>query len=375
MAPLRRLLVVVATVAAGCGAPDPTAAVVKQYALMMRANALDAAAKVQSLQSAVDAFVAAPSAGGFADAQSAWLDTRTIYGELEVSRFYGGPIDTVQGRVNEWPIDETFVDYTAGNPTGGIINDPQHFPQLTPAVLASSDERGGIENLSTGFHAIEFLLWGQRLDPTEGPGQRPYTDYVDGGTATNQARRRTYLAAATQLLLSDLTSVAAQWDLADPSSYASTMAASPPHDALQLILRGYSNMAVSELYYERMTNPFLTQNRKDEESCFSESTAIDLSANALGVENVWLGRYGALAGPSLAELVKAKNASLAATMTSQLAAARAAVDAIPPPFDHAVLAPAGSDAHDKVQAALTALAPLADTIRSIAMLLGVTVNI
>ena len=281
----------------------------------------------------------------------------------------------MQGRVNEWPVDETFIDYTVGMPTGGIVNDAQHFPQLTPAVLASSDEKGGIENLSTGFHAIEFLLWGQRVDQTDGPGQRPYTDYVDGGTATNQDRRRTYLANATELLLSDLSSVAAQWDLGDSSSYGSTMVHGSPHDALQLILRGWSNMAVSELFFERMNAPFLTQNRKDEESCFSESTAVDLAANALGVENAWLGHYSALSGPSLEQLVAAKNPSLAATMTTQLAAARAAIEAIPPPFDHAVLAPVGSDAHDKVQAAIDALAPLADTIRSIATVLGVTVNI
>jgi putative iron-regulated protein len=376
-APIRPALIVlaVAAVTAGCHAPDSTAATVKQYALMMRANALDATAEVQALQAAVDAFVAAPSADGFSATQAAWLDTRTVYGELEVSRFYGGPIDTVQGRVNEWPIDETFIDYTAGDASGGIINDAQHFPQLTPAVLASSDEKGGIENLSTGYHALEFLLWGQRVDQTDGPGLRPYTDYVDGGTATNQSRRRTYLAAATDLLLSDLSSVADQWDLADPSSYGSAMVAGSPHDALQLILRGYSNMAVSELYFERMNDPFLTQNRKDEESCFSESTSVDITANALGVENVWLGHYGALAGPSVKDLVAAKNPSLAATMTTQLAAARAAIEAIPPPFDHAVLAPPDSDAHQKVQAALTALGAVGDTIRSIATLLGVTVNI
>jgi putative iron-regulated protein len=359
----------------GCGAPDATGAVVKQYAVMMRANALDAAAKVHALEDAVDAFVAAPSADGFAAAQSAWLDTRTVYGEFEVSRFYGGPIDGVQGRVNEWPIDEAFIDYTADNPTGGIINDPAHFPQLTPTVLASSDEKGGIENLSTGYHAIELLLWGQRVDQTDGPGQRPFTDYVDGGSAANQARRRTYLQAATQLLVSDLDGVAAQWDLSDPSSYASMMVAGKPHDQLQLILRGFANMAVSELYFERMNDPFLTQNRKDEESCFSESTAIDVSANAAGLSTVWLGQYGASSGPGLVKLVDAKNHSLALTMTSQLAAARAAIDAIPPPFDHAVLAPVGSDAHDKVQAALDALAPLAATIRQIATTLGVTVNI
>lgn len=360
---------------AGCGSGDNTGAVVKQYAAMMRANAVDVVDRMTTLQAAVDAFVAAPSPDGLAAAQQAYLDVRPYYGEFEVSRFYNGPIDAVQGRVNEWPIDENFIDYTAGNATGGIINDPQHFPQLTPQVLASSDERGGIENLSTGFHALEFLLWGQRLDQTDGPGQRPYTDYVDGGTATNQDRRRTYLKSATDLLLDDLSGVAAQWVAGDPSSYAAMMLAGKPHDQLQLILRGYSNMAVSELYFERMNDPFLTQNRKDEESCFSESTSIDITSNALGVENAYLGRYHALIGPSVSELVRAKDAALDATMRQQLAAARAAIEAIPPPFDHAVLAPVGSDAHDKVQAALDALKPMADTIRQVAKTLGVTVNI
>jgi len=90
---------------------------------------------------------------------------------------------------------------------------------------------------------------------------------------------------------------------------------------------------------------------------------------------VWNGHYGSVAGVGLSALVKAKNPSLAATMTQQLDAAQAAILAIPPPFDHAVLAPVDSDPHQKVQAALDALAPLAATMRQIAMALGVTVNI
>ena len=372
---MTRALLVAAALVAGCGARDDSGAFVANYAAMMRANSLDCVAKLQAFSDSVDAFVAAPSADGLAATQAAWLDTRFVYGEFEVGRFYGGPIDEVQGRVNEWPIDEGFIDYVAGNPSGGIINDPLHYPQLTPAVLASSDERGGIENLSTGYHALEFLLWGQRPDQTSGPGERPFTDYVDGGTATNQARRRTYLQSATSLLLSDLSGVSAAWDTTDSSSYAAMMVHGSTHDALQLIVRGWSNMTVSELYFERMNDPFLTQNRKDEESCFSESTAIDLASNMQGVVNVWNGQYGAVSGVGLAALVKAKNPPLAATMTTQLAAASAAIAAIPPPFDHAVLAPADSDAHQKVQAALDALAPLAATIRQIATALGVTVNI
>jgi putative iron-regulated protein len=372
---MRALWLALVAVAAGCGSPDATGDFVANYAAMMHAAATDSAAKLSALSDAVDAFTAAPSADGLAATQAAWLDTRFVYGEFEVSRFYGGPIDEVQGRVNEWPIDEGFIDYVTGNPTGGIINDPAHYPQLTPAVLASSDERGGIENLSTGYHALEFLLWGQRPDQTAGPGLRPYTDYVDGGTATNQSRRRTYLQSATSLLLSDLSGVAAEWDVTDGTSYGAMMVHGKTHDQLQLIVRGWSNMAVSELYFERMNDPYLTQNRKDEESCFSESTATDIAANMQGLVDVWTGTYGTIHGTGLVDLVKAKDASLAAMMTAQLAAATAAIAAIPPPFDHAVIAPADSDANMKVKAALDALAPLAATIRQIATALGVTVNI
>jgi putative iron-regulated protein len=351
----RALALAALAAAAGCGPPDATSVFVANYAAMMHAAAADSTAKLSALSDAVDAFVAAPSADGLAATQAAWLDTRFVYGEFEVSRFYGGPIDEVQGRVNEWPVDEGFIDYVAGNPTGGIINDPAHYPQLTPAVLASSDERGGIENLSTGYHALEFLLWGQRPDLTAGPGLRPYTDYVDGGTADNQSRRRTYLVSATSLLLSDLTGVTAAWDTSDPTSYGAMMVHGKPHDQLQLIVR--------------------TQNRKDEESCFSESTSTDITANMQGLVDVWNGRYGAVSGTGLAALVRAKSASLADMMTAQLQAAQAAIAAIPPPFDHAVIAPPDSDANMKVKAALDALSPLAATIRQIATALGVTVNI
>ena len=292
-----------------------------------------------------------------------------------MSRFYGGPIDQAQGGMNEWPIDEAFIDYTTGNPTGGIINDAADYPQLTATVLASADEKGGLENLSTGFHAIEFLLWGQRPAQTDGPGERPYTDYVDGGTATNQARRRTYLTVATQLLLDDMRGLEAQWNLGDANSYGAKLVAGSPHEGLTKIYRGFSQMAISELLYERMYDPLKSQDRKDEESCFSESTAIDLVNNALGVEDVYLGRYGSLSGPSISQLVAAKNPALDAQIKQQIAAVRAAIEAIPPPFDHAVIADPSTDAHMKVQAAIDVFAPVQGLLDQAATELGIVNNL
>lgn len=375
--------VLVSVLLAACGssdphapaAPEPEAQVVRQYAVNLEANYKDVIGGVEKLQNAVDGFVAAPSDAGLLAAREAWLATRPAYGESEVSRFYGGPMDELQAGMNEWPIDETFIDYTASTPTGGIINDVAGYPTIDEALLRNAAERGGIENISTGFHAIEFLLWGQRPDQTSGPGDRPYTDYVDGGTAANQDRRRAYLRTVVDILLSDMQTLDADWDLARGDSYGAKMVNGSAHDGLENLVRGFTSMAIGELLYERIMDPFITQDRKDEESCFSENTMADLKANAKGVENVYLGRYGDLHGPSVSDLVKAKNPQLDGVIRAQLTLVREAIDAIPEPFDHSVIAPATSDDNQKVRAAIDTLRPLQDQFRQMAPVLGISVNL
>ncbi|HTL35272.1 MAG TPA: imelysin family protein [Kofleriaceae bacterium] len=370
---MKRALVTCLALLVGCSSDD-RAPVVRQYAVNLHQNYVDTGVKLQALRVAVEAFVAGPSAEGLVACQQAWLDARPEFGEAEISRFYNGPLDEAQGRMNEWPIDENFIDYTFGNPNAGIINDLATYPQINEQVLAEATGNGGIENLATGYHAIEFLLWGQRLDQTLGPGERPYTDYVDGGTAANQGRRRIYLSTATSMLLSDMRSVTAQWELDDPGSYGTKFVANS-QEGLEDMVRGFSTMAIAELRFERLGNPYVTKDRKDEESCFSESTHLDLIANARGIENVYLGRYHDLSGPSLSDLVKAKNPALDADMRQQLADIRAAIEAIPPPFDHAVLAPVGSDANLKVEAAINSFSRFLDTFHSVAFELGVEPNL
>ncbi|HEY4013265.1 MAG TPA: imelysin family protein [Polyangiaceae bacterium] len=368
----------------GCGRlrgsqEDPSEAVVRQYATHLHANYGDSVAQLTALKATVEAFVEGPTPEGFVACRKAWLSAHRWYGQGEISRFYGGPIDRAQVGMNEWPIDENFIDYTIGNPKGGLINDPATFPQITPPALASADEKG-VETVSTGFHAVEFLLWGQRADQKEGPGTRPYTDYVDGGTAANQDRRRAYLSAATSMLLDDMRGLEAEWDLSDKNSYASHLVGDKPHDALTKIFRGLSQMAVSELFYERLFDPIVSLDRKDEESCFSESTHNDLVANALSVEDVYVGHYRTsegtvLQGPSLSDLVRAKSPALDGEFRAQIGAVRAAIEAIPPPFDHAVLAPAASAENRAVQTAVTAFQPVQGTLGRIAQALGIVNNL
>jgi putative iron-regulated protein len=355
--------------------PDLAAEAVKQYAAILDANYQDTISKMDALKTSVDAFVASPSADGYDAMKQAWIAARGPYGQSEFSRFYGGPLDQEQGAMNEWPIDENYVDYTAGNSQGGIINDVTQYPEITGLVLTSLTGKGGTENLATGFHAIEFLIWGQRPDQTTGPGERPYTDYVDQGTAANQDRRRAYLQTATTLLVEDMRAVEAEWRLDDPQSYGAGFVAASPVESLTKIYRGFSQMAISELYYERLSNPYVSKDRKDEESCFSESTLNDLIANAHGLENVYSGTYGSLKGASVSDLIRAKDPKLDSDLKYQLTLIRTAIEAIPAPFDHAVLAVPTSDASQKVQAALAACKPLTDLLDQGATVLGIVNNL
>jgi putative iron-regulated protein len=353
--------------------------VVREYALLLDANYKDSVVEVTAMKSAIDAFVAAPTAEGLAACQNAWLSAHKWYGVGEVSRFYGGPIDQLQGGMNEWPIDESFIDYTGQDPQGGIINNATTYPQITAQVLATADEKGGLENLSTGFHAIEFLLWGQRPTQTQGPGTRPIADFVDGGSS-NADRRRTYLQVVTSMLLDDTRTLESQWNLGEASSYGARLVAGDAHQALTSIFRGLSQMTISELLYERLDDPFVSLDQKDEESCFSESTLADLVSNALGIEDTYLGRYQTLSGvpmqgPSLSDLVRAKDAAVDAQLRQQLSAMRSAIEAIPGPFDHSVLAPAGSLGRAAVQAAVDAMRPLQATLDQAAQVLGIVNNL
>ncbi len=175
--------------------PATYASVATNYAALVHANYSDTLAGAQEMQAAIAAFVAAPSADGLAAARKAWLSARESYGQTEAFRFYGGPIDDdkgPEGQINAWPLDEAYVDYVQGKPKAGLVNDAKF--KITKANLVKFNERGGEENISSGWHAVEFLLWGQDLSET-GPGNRSFEDYVDGKTP-NADRRRQFLTVA-----------------------------------------------------------------------------------------------------------------------------------------------------------------------------------
>jgi len=275
------------------------------------------------------------------------------YMQTEVFRFGNPNVDEWEGQVNAWPLDEGLIDYVAedyqhalGNPgaTANIIanteirvgEDVIDVSEITGELLASLNELGGSEaNVATGYHAIEFLLWGQDLNGTDaGAGQRPYTDFLvgDGATGGNNERRRAYLKAVTDLLVSDLEEMVAQWQ-PGADNYRASLEAEPSANGLRKMLFGMGSLTLGELAGERMKVSLEANSTEDEHDCFSDNTHHSHFYNGLGIRNIYLGEYrrvngDILSGPSLSSLVAQVDADTDATLKADLDATQARLQAL-----------------------------------------------
>src|SRR5262245_13729776 len=105
------------------GISGDVASVVSTYASIVYASYQDCMTKNLQLQSAIDAFVAAPSPSTLQNAKNAWLSSREVYGQTEAYRFYSGPIDNEvdgpEGLLNSWPLDEQAIDYVQSDANAG----------------------------------------------------------------------------------------------------------------------------------------------------------------------------------------------------------------------------------------------------------------
>ena len=348
--------------------------VIENYADLVLANYQAALVDAEAMNVAIQTFVATPTEENFEAAKEAWLTSRESYGPSEAFRFANGPIDTgdteeIEGYLNSWPLDEAYIDYVEGDVDAGIINNLADFPTLTKEILTGENGNGGEENVAIGYHAIEFLLWGQDLTaPSENlAGQRVYTDFVDGGTAANQDRRREYLAIVADLLTDHLQIIIDEWS----GDYRSTFLALDEDEALDNIISSIAELSRSELAIERMAVALQNQDQEDEHSCFSDNTHRDIRLNLAGIVNVYTGAYGSVGGNSLQDLIEEADADLATELDALLATAVTDVDATLDPFDLAIVDGESSVEGAKVQTAVQALVAFGDKLLEAKVALGI----
>ncbi|MEM1140836.1 MAG: imelysin family protein, partial [Pseudomonadota bacterium] len=326
---------------------DPDA-VLTNYADIALAKFEDALTTAKALDEAIDAFVASPSAEAFEATKTAWLAARVPYQQTEVYRFGNAYVDEWEGKVNAWPLDEGMIDYVdasygtesdenvlytaniIANPTLKLGSAEIDAATITPALLADElHEADGVEaNVATGYHAIEFLLWGQDLNGTgPGAGERPWTDYAKGGDCTggNCARRAEYLSAASDLLLTDLEEIVAAWG-AEGEARTALMGAGPK-GGLAIMLTGLGSLSYGELAGERMKLGLLLNDPEEEHDCFADNTHNSHFYNIVGMQNIYSGTYtridgSTISGPGLMDAVKDADAGVAGELEAKLSVTR-----------------------------------------------------
>jgi putative iron-regulated protein len=328
-------------------------AVIKNYADIALASYEDSLATAKYLDDAIKVLLAKPSAASHQSAKDAWLAARVYYQQTEVFRFGNAIVDDWEGRVNAWPLDEGLIDYVdksygaesdenslytanvIANPSITIKGKPIDAAILTPALLSGIlQEAGGIEaNVATGYHAIEFLLWGQDLNGTEpGAGDRSHTDFdTKNCTNGNCDRRAQYLVAASVLLVTDLEEMVGNWTingaarqiLDDQGAIAS----------IRTIIAGMGSLSYGELAGQRMKLGLLLHDPEEEHDCFSDNTHNSHLYDAKGIRNVYTGEYTRIdgtkvSGPSLSSYVAEKEMALDAELLAKLDATMSAMEAM-----------------------------------------------
>ncbi len=305
--------------------------VLTTYANIAQAGYEDSLKAARQLKTSVDALIKAPTEETLAAARASWVAARVPYMQTEAFRFGNPIVDDWEGKVNSWPLDEGLIDYVAesygsenpenefyaadviANTSLKIAGKTVDTTKITPELIRETlHEAGGVEaNVASGYHAVEFLLWGQDLNGTEaGAGKRPATDYdLNACTGGNCDRRAAYLSTVTDMLVEDLEWMAKQWA---PNGDARKFATENEKQGLTAVFTGLGSLSYGELAGERMKLGLMIHDPEEEHDCFSDNTHASHYGDALGIRNVYLASYtrtdgSVVSGPSVSDLVKAKS--------------------------------------------------------------------
>ncbi|MBJ93666.1 MAG: iron-regulated protein [Rickettsiales bacterium] len=332
------------------------------------------AAQARLLLEANQALVEAPDEQRLVLARQAWIKARQAYSPSEVLRFQGGPIDDEdgpEGQINGWPLDEAYIDYVVDQPMAGLVQDLKGLPVIDAASLLQRNEQGGEENIATGWHAVEFLLWGQDTN-SDGPGTRPYTDYLPENPAA--LRRGAYLMAVSKLLVDDLAGLAGEWTEAAPGSFSEGFLADEER-AVRGMWTGLAMLAGHELAGERIAVAYETRDQEDEQSCFSDTTHLDILANVQGIQQLYRGTIGGQQGPGLRELTAAFDPALAQQLDGQIEVALKTAGELTPPFDQAIQAEDGSPQRSQLSQLMSQLEAVAQGAAQAAQAMQLQINL
>ena len=385
-------------------AVTPASAVINHYADVAYATFADSLKTAEALRTALQALVENPTDETLTQAREAWLAARVPYQQSEVFRFGNPVVDDWEGQLNAWPLDEGLIDYVESdkydselgnvgaqaniiaNTSLQLGSESLDLTTITPELLASLNELAGSEaNVATGYHAVEFLLWGQDLNGTNpGAGERAATDYARGEACTNGScdRRGEYLLAAADLLVNDLTYMVGQWQKDVADNYRSEFLVLEEKEGLRRMLFGMGSLALGELAGERMKVALEAGSTEDEHDCFSDNTHNSHYYNAKGIANVFSGTFTqtsgeVVSGPSLKDMLTEQNAEAALKISALFDFTEKALMALVDSANNGVafdqlIDPENAEGNALVKSAIDSLVKKTAGIEELALAVGVS---
>ena len=237
--------------------------------------------------------------------KQAWLNAHSAYELTTLHRYYAtqlmGEQDSLvlmqlQYQINHWPIVPGYIDYVDGYPDSGIVHDIN--VNLDADSLREQHGSFDVSEVTLGFHAIEFLLWGYDADSVA----RPATDFdavleltpkeIESGYTLEQLsnnRRRLFLSVVVDTLVKDFLALQSLW-LAEEPSISQRIESISGTELIVILADSMSAMLTQELL-QRSLYPMLNGDFVESvQSPYSRSTQNAVSSQLSGLERLLLER-------------------------------------------------------------------------------------
>ena len=253
-----------------------------------------------------------------------WHTQRIAYNDLLV-------------QLDSWPIEGGYIDYIPGYPFSGIVNDLALV--IDEKNIRSQHGFTDPTNASLGYHAIEFMFWGQEgkrsahdFFPQENTAPVPINDAEEslhnhseedisqGGDSLhipqNHNRRRQYTKLLSEILQKDLHRIQRRWEVSS-GYYAQLLQQSSPENTLQAALIAGQRFISEELLQKRFQLI---------SSEFSNTSQQDLLALLTGLESWYLPKDEEQQEASLGFLMQQADSQIAADFIQSLATTKSCIE-------------------------------------------------
>jgi putative iron-regulated protein len=271
----------------------------------------DVNTQAQDLLAKVQMLCSSRSQANFDAAKTSWITARKPFEMAEAFEY--GPLEfnDLQKKLDFHPFSESEFDSL-----------------MASSVPLTADYIATLPYDVRGFHAIEYVLWGETA--WNGGAVKTFADITP--------RECEYLVAVATDFALQAKNLYEAWapehgnyvvHFTNPNSSDSVY--KNEKAALQEIMDGLVTRS-QELGDELLSGPYHSHDPRQQESLYSNNSNNDFSDITKGMQSVYTGSYGTSSGEGLSHLVSAKDPVLDASVRQQLTDCITKINAMTPDF-------------------------------------------